>query len=102
MDGALTASDVFRLTIERGQTVTYVAEIASERLPRMHLWKPVEYEQKQREKRERGGGGERDAQLQRPEINRFGLGRAPGGGGRDRPAAGTAARAAATGARGGR
>lgn len=43
-------ADVFRITIERGQIITYVAEITSERLPRVYLWKPVEYEQVQRER----------------------------------------------------
>ncbi|MFM9938896.1 MAG: EAL domain-containing protein [Hyphomicrobiaceae bacterium] len=42
--------DVFRITIERGQIITYVAEITSERFPRVHLWKPVEFEQTQRER----------------------------------------------------
>ena len=43
-------TDIFRLTIERGQTITFVAELASDRLARMYLWKPLEYEQKQRDR----------------------------------------------------
>ena len=39
-------ADVFRLTIEPGQTITYVAELASDRFARLHLWKSLEYEQK--------------------------------------------------------
>ncbi len=42
--------DIFRLTVERGQTVTYVAELASERFSRINLWKPIEFEQRQRER----------------------------------------------------
>lgn len=42
--------DVFRLTVERGQTVTYVAELASDRFSRILLWKPIEFEQRQRER----------------------------------------------------
>jgi diguanylate cyclase (GGDEF)-like protein len=42
--------DIYRLTIERGQTITYVAELASERLSRIYLWKPIEFEQRQRER----------------------------------------------------
>jgi len=37
-------ADVFRITIEPGQTVTYVVELSSDRLARLYLWKPVEYE----------------------------------------------------------
>lgn len=43
-------ADVFRITIEPGQTITYVVELASERFPRMNLWKPLEYELKVRER----------------------------------------------------
>ena len=42
--------DVFRLTIERGQTTTYIAELSSERFSRIYLWKPIEFEQKQRDR----------------------------------------------------
>jgi len=43
-------ADVFRLTLEPGQTVTFVAELASERFARLYLWKPIEYEQKSRDR----------------------------------------------------
>ncbi len=43
-------ADIFRIIIERGQTVTYAAEIVSERYPRISLWKPVEFEQHQQER----------------------------------------------------
>jgi diguanylate cyclase (GGDEF)-like protein/PAS domain S-box-containing protein len=37
-------ADIFRITIEPGQTVTYVVELSSDRLARLYLWKPLEYE----------------------------------------------------------
>ena len=43
-------ADIFRLTVEPGQTVTYVAEMSSERMPSLYLWTALSYEQKQREK----------------------------------------------------
>jgi len=43
-------SDVFRLTLEPGQTVTFVAELASDRFARLFLWKAIEYEQKSRDR----------------------------------------------------
>ncbi|MGD9803186.1 MAG: EAL domain-containing protein [Hyphomicrobiaceae bacterium] len=42
--------DIYRLTIERGQTITYVAELASDRFSRINLWKPISFEQQQRER----------------------------------------------------
>ncbi len=39
-------ADIFRITLEPGQTITYVAELSSERFARLHLWKPLEYELK--------------------------------------------------------
>jgi diguanylate cyclase (GGDEF)-like protein/PAS domain S-box-containing protein len=44
------SADIFWLTVPPGQTVTFVAEMASERLPRVSLWKAVEYEQKSRDR----------------------------------------------------
>src|SRR5262249_37539428 len=43
-------ADVFRLTLEPGQTVTFVAELASERFARPFLWKAREFEQKSRDR----------------------------------------------------
>lgn len=43
-------ADVFALTLEPGQTITYVAELSSERFARIHLWKPLEYEVKFRDR----------------------------------------------------
>lgn len=43
-------ADIFRLTIEPGQTITYVVEFASDRFSRIFLWKALEYEQKSRER----------------------------------------------------
>jgi diguanylate cyclase (GGDEF)-like protein len=37
-------ADLFRITLEPGQTITYVAEMSSERFARLHLWKPLDYE----------------------------------------------------------
>lgn len=37
-------ADIFRITIEPGQTITYVAELAGERFARVYLWKPLDYE----------------------------------------------------------
>ena len=37
-------ADIFRITLEPGQTITYVAELASDRPVRVQLWKPLEYE----------------------------------------------------------
>jgi PAS domain-containing protein len=43
-------ADVFRITLEPGQTITYVTELASDRLARVYLWKPLDYELKVRER----------------------------------------------------
>ncbi len=43
-------ADIFRITLEAGQTVTFVAELASDRMARIYLWKPLEYELKARER----------------------------------------------------
>jgi diguanylate cyclase (GGDEF)-like protein/PAS domain S-box-containing protein len=43
-------ADVFRLTLEPGQTITFVAELASDRYARLYLWKSIEYEQKSRDR----------------------------------------------------
>jgi diguanylate cyclase (GGDEF)-like protein/PAS domain S-box-containing protein len=43
-------ADVFRITIEPGQTITYVVELASDRFSRITLWKPLEYELKVRDR----------------------------------------------------
>lgn len=43
-------ADVFRLTLEPGQTVTFVAEMSSEQFARLSLWKSIEYEQKNRDR----------------------------------------------------
>jgi diguanylate cyclase (GGDEF)-like protein/PAS domain S-box-containing protein len=36
-------ADVFRLTLEPGTTVTYVAELRTPNLPQLHLWEPNAY-----------------------------------------------------------
>jgi len=43
-------ADIFRITLEPGQTITYVAELASDRIPRVSLWKPLDYELKARDR----------------------------------------------------
>ena len=43
-------ADVFRITLEPGQTITYVAELSSERYARLYLWKPLDYEVKSRDR----------------------------------------------------
>ena len=43
-------ADVFRITLEPGQTVTYVAELSSDRFARIYLWNALEYEQKSRDR----------------------------------------------------
>lgn len=43
-------ADVFRVTLEPGQTITYVTELSSDRFARIYLWKPLEYELQLRDK----------------------------------------------------
>ena len=43
-------ADIIQITIDPGQTVTLAAEMASEKFPRVSLWKPFVYESKQRER----------------------------------------------------
>jgi diguanylate cyclase (GGDEF)-like protein/PAS domain S-box-containing protein len=43
-------ADVFRLTIEPGQTVTYIVEIATDRLPRLTLWRGTDFERRARDR----------------------------------------------------
>lgn len=43
-------ADVFRITLEPGQTITFVAELSSERFSRVFLWKPLAYELEVRER----------------------------------------------------
>ncbi|HEY1247100.1 MAG TPA: 7TM-DISM domain-containing protein, partial [Hyphomicrobiaceae bacterium] len=43
-------ADVFRITLEPGRTVTYVAELASDRITGVYLWNAIDYEQKGRDR----------------------------------------------------
>jgi hypothetical protein len=43
-------ADVFRITLEPGQTITYVAELGPDKFARIYLWKPLDYELKVRER----------------------------------------------------
>lgn len=42
--------DAFRLVVEPGQTVTFVVELAGDRLARMQLWRGVDYDKRVRNK----------------------------------------------------
>ncbi|MGO9944064.1 MAG: EAL domain-containing protein [Rhodoblastus sp.] len=41
-----TDADVFRLTLDPGATVTYVAELKTPKLPQLYLWEPEAYKDK--------------------------------------------------------
>ncbi len=43
-------ADVFRIILEPGSTVTFVAELVSDRLADLYLWTPIEYEQRARDR----------------------------------------------------
>ena len=43
-------ADIFRITLEAGQTVTYIAELSSVRFPRIYLWNPIAFEKKKRDR----------------------------------------------------
>jgi diguanylate cyclase (GGDEF)-like protein len=43
-------ADIFRISIEPGRTVTFVVELASERVAPLSLWKPLAVEQRQRDR----------------------------------------------------
>lgn len=42
-------ADMFRLTLEPGQTVTYASELASSKVPQLTLWTPKYYQAKQQD-----------------------------------------------------
>ena len=44
-------ADIFKITVDPGQTVTYSAEMAGTRLSRIFMWKPLAYEFHVRERR---------------------------------------------------
>jgi len=41
-----TIADVFRVTLDPGSVVTYVAELRTDRLPQLYLWEPEAYKDK--------------------------------------------------------
>ena len=41
-----TTSDIFRVTLDPGTVITFVAELRSERLPQIYLWEPDAYKDK--------------------------------------------------------
>jgi diguanylate cyclase (GGDEF)-like protein len=43
-------ADVFRITLEPGQVVTYAIELSSSRIPRLTLWAPIAFEKAHRER----------------------------------------------------
>ncbi|MFD0988380.1 EAL domain-containing protein [Methyloligella solikamskensis] len=45
-----TRADTFRVSLEPGQTITFAAELASEDVPRLFLWDPDAYQDKQKDK----------------------------------------------------
>ncbi|MGI9423786.1 MAG: EAL domain-containing protein [Hyphomicrobiaceae bacterium] len=44
-------ADIFQITIEPGQTVTYVTELATDRITPVYIWKPLAYELNVRDRR---------------------------------------------------
>ena len=44
-------ADIFKITVDPGQTITYAAEMSTTRLARIYLWQPLEYELHIRERR---------------------------------------------------
>lgn len=38
------SADIFRITLDPGQTITYVAEMSTDRFARLYLWRPLNYE----------------------------------------------------------
>lgn len=43
-------ADIFRLELDAGATVTFVAELSSRKFPRVYLWTPEAYQKKQRDR----------------------------------------------------
>ena len=43
---ASTTADVFRVTLDPGSVITYVAELRTDRLPQLYLWDPDSYKDK--------------------------------------------------------
>ncbi|MEG6508751.1 EAL domain-containing protein [Methyloligella sp. 2.7D] len=43
-------ADIFRVSLEPGQTITFAAELASKDVPRMSLWDPEAYQNKQQDR----------------------------------------------------
>jgi len=43
-------ADIFRVTLEPGQTITYVAELSSQRIARIYIWKQLEYQLETRDR----------------------------------------------------
>lgn len=37
-------ADIFRISLDPGQTITYVAEMSTDRFARLYLWRPLNYE----------------------------------------------------------
>jgi len=42
-------ADIFRVSVDPGQTVTYVAELSGNQFPRIQLWNPLVFQKKQRD-----------------------------------------------------
>ena len=43
-------ADIFRISVEPGQTITYAVELASDRYPKANLWAPLVYELRARDR----------------------------------------------------
>ena len=43
-------ADIFRISLGAGETVTFIAELSSERFPRLYLWNPIAFEKKKRDR----------------------------------------------------
>lgn len=43
-------ADILRITVEPGQTITYVVEFSGQRFSRVNLWRPLDYEFKARDR----------------------------------------------------
>ena len=41
-------ADIFRISLDAGETATFIGELSSERFPRLYLWDPISFEKKKR------------------------------------------------------
>ena len=43
-------ADIFKISLDPGQTITYAVELSTDRFARVYLWKPIDYELKARDR----------------------------------------------------